>query len=71
VKIGDRLRLSGDYDMYPEWLRGRSEYYARFITFLENNDERRSPAGRLSALIEFKEQKNLHDGWRVMCFMRW
>jgi hypothetical protein len=41
--------------MYPQWLQGRNEYYARVVALLENDDKKRSSAEKLSALIEFDE----------------
>ena len=55
MKIGDRIRLFGGYDMEPQWLQGRNEYFANVLSYLDNNDERRSVAGQVSALIEFDE----------------
>jgi hypothetical protein len=61
VNIGDRLRLSGGYDMNPQWLQGRNEYYARVVAFLENNKKRPSLSERKSTLIEFDEPIEFED----------
>ena len=39
--------------MYPQWLQGRNEYYARVVVFINNNNKKRSSTERVSALIEF------------------
>jgi hypothetical protein len=54
MNIGDKLRLSGGYDMNPRWLQARNEYYATVVAFLENN-KKSSSTEKLSALIEFDE----------------
>ena len=55
MRKGDRLWLSGGYDMEPQWLRGRAGYYAKFLYYVDNGHERRSAEGQLSALVEFDE----------------
>ncbi|MGC1374991.1 MAG: hypothetical protein WA821_02130 [Anaerolineales bacterium] len=55
MKTGDRVKLSGGYDMEPPWLRGGNGYFATALGFLDNNDERRAGDGGLSVLIEFDE----------------
>jgi hypothetical protein len=38
MKIGDRLKVSGGYDMNPPWLHGGNGYYATFLAFIDINN---------------------------------
>jgi hypothetical protein len=56
LQVGDRIKLSGGYDMDPPWLKGGSGYYAKVIGFFDNNIDKRKGDERLSASIEFEEE---------------
>ena len=42
LSVGDRVRLSGGYDMEPRWLKGQFEYTGRVARFIPGQNE--SPA---------------------------
>lgn len=53
LRIGDRIKLSGGYDMDPPWLKGGDGYFAKVTGFFDNEIEKRKGDERLSASIEF------------------
>jgi hypothetical protein len=56
LKVGDRIRLFGGYDMKPTWLKGGDGYNARVLSFFDNEIGGRDGDSALSALIEFEEE---------------
>jgi hypothetical protein len=60
LKVGDRIKLSGGYDMNPPWLKGGSGYLAGFF---DNDIGKRKGDERLSASIEFETEME-HQGFK-------
>lgn len=73
LKVGDRIKLSGGYDMDPPWLKGGNGYYAKVTGFFDNGIEKRKGDERLSASIEFEEELEFKGFCGLYGFMlgRW
>jgi len=56
LKVGDRIRLFGGYDMNPPWLKGGDGYNAGVLSFFDNEIDGRDGDSALSVLIEFDEE---------------
>ena len=56
LKVGDRIKVSGGYDMDPPWLKGGSGYIAVVTGFFDNNIEKREGDSAISASIEFENE---------------
>ena len=39
LHVGDRVRLSGGYDMEPPWLQGHREYFGTVISFIPGQND--------------------------------
>ncbi|HSG42267.1 MAG TPA: hypothetical protein VLA72_03850 [Anaerolineales bacterium] len=63
LKVGDRIKLSGGYDMNPPWLKGGSGYLAKVTGFFDNDIGKRKGDERLSASIEFETEME-HQGFK-------
>ena len=61
LKVGDRIKLSGGYDMKPPWLKGGTGYFASVTGLFDNGIEKRKGDERLSASIEFEDEME-HKG---------
>ena len=62
LQVGDRIKVSGGYDMDPPWLKGGSGYYATIIGFFDTMIEKRKGDERLSVSLEFEEEVE-HKGF--------
>ncbi len=47
LRIGNRLKLSGGYDMDPKWLGGGTGYLGKVIAFIPGQDEQPAVVVRL------------------------
>jgi len=56
LKIGDRIIVSGGYDMEPAWLQGTAGHSAVVTGFFENHIENRKGDAGISAAIEFDNE---------------
>jgi hypothetical protein len=61
LKIGDRIKLYGGYDMDPPWVKDGDGYYARIVSFFDNEIEGREDDSRISAAIEFDEELEIKN----------
>ena len=53
LRIGDRVRLSGGYDMEPRWLNGRDSLFGKCISFVPSEDSRSAAVIQLDEPITF------------------
>lgn len=51
IDVGDRLRLSGGYDIRPEWLGGREHYPGVLTAFIPGQNEEPAAVVRLDTPI--------------------
>lgn len=56
LKIGDRIRITGGYDMNPPWLNGGSGYDGVVTGFFENEIQKRHGDSAISVAIEFDNE---------------
>ena len=55
LKVGDRIKLFGGYDMNPPWLFGGEGYTAKVLSFFDNCITGRKGDSSISISIEFDE----------------
>ncbi|MBF6024005.1 hypothetical protein [Lysobacter niastensis] len=49
LRVGDRVRLEGGYDMEPRWLNGQSAYFGLCVDFIPGD------AGRPAAVVQLEK----------------
>jgi hypothetical protein len=63
LKVGDRIKITGGYDMDPPWLKGGTGYIAIVIGFFDNHIEKRQGDSAVAVTIEFEEEIE-HKGFK-------
>lgn len=54
LKVGDRVRLSGGYDMDPKWLSGKECYVGRVTEFIPGQNKLPAAIVQLDSPIAFE-----------------
>jgi len=55
LKIGDKVRLNGGYDMEPKWLAGESFYIGTVIEFIPGQNKTSAAVVKLDRDITFDD----------------
>lgn len=55
LRVGDRIRLSGGYDIPPPWLGGRDSITGHVVAFAETDVSRPAAVVKLDEVITFEE----------------
>ncbi|HEY3301856.1 MAG TPA: hypothetical protein VGJ90_13880 [Methylophilaceae bacterium] len=55
LKVGDRIRLSGGYDMEPKWLAGNDCYFGAIIEFILGQNQTPAAVVKLDQPIIFDD----------------
>lgn len=53
LRVGDRVRLAGGYDVEPQWLGGRSACFGECVTFMRWKETRLAAVVRLDEPLTF------------------
>ena len=53
LRIGDRVRLEGGYDMEPKWLNGLSAYFGQCVGFIPGENGQSAAVIQLETPITF------------------
>jgi hypothetical protein len=55
LKVGDRIRLSGGYDMEPKWLAGNDCYFGAITEFIPGQNQTPAAVVKLDHAITFDD----------------
>jgi hypothetical protein len=55
LKVGDRIRLSGGYDMEPKWLAGHDYYLGTVTEFIPGQNQKPATVVKLDNVITFDD----------------
>lgn len=55
LKVGDRVRLSGGYDMEPKWLAGQDYYLGTVEEFIPGQNQNQAAVVKLDNAITFDD----------------
>jgi len=53
LRVGDRVRLGGGYDMEPKWLNGKSAYFGQCVGFIPGQNGQSAAVVQLETAITF------------------